>query len=389
MPDRALRAARRATRAFFLVAGIGIASWAPLVPFVKARLALDEAQLGLVLLCLGVGSVASMPLVGWLSHRFGHRVTLAVSGVVLSALLPTLMLAPTTGALVVALFGFGAANGVVDVAMNAHAVEVERGFARPLMSGFHAVFSIGGLSGSAGMSALLATGVPVTTAALVIAGVLLVIVVGHVGLLLAAPPTAPVVASPAPAVRRSILHAVPATAIWLGAMCLVLFLAEGAMLDWSAVFLRTERQVAIAHAGIGYAAFSIAMAIGRLLGDRITAAFGPTRIVRTGSALAAAGLALATITPWPATAFAGFVLVGLGASNIVPVMFSAAGRIPHAPAAVSLAIVTALGYAGMLTGPAAIGGLARATSLPLALGSVALLLAGVALTAARVLRRTA
>jgi predicted MFS family arabinose efflux permease len=380
-----LRAARRATQAFFLVAGIGIASWAPLVPFAKARLALDDAGLGLVLLCLGFGSAASMPLAGWLGHRFGHRGTLAVSGVLVALTLPTLVFAPTTGTLVVALFGFGAANGVLDVAMNTHAVDVERSFARPLMSGFHALFSIGGLTGAAGMSALLAAGVPVTVAVLVIAGVLFVIVVSHVRHLLTAPPAAP--ASPIvppPALRR-----LPTTAIWLGALCLVVFLAEGAMLDWSAVFLRTQRQVAIARAGTGYAAFSIAMATGRLLGDRITAALGPTRIVRIGSALAAAGLALATIAPWPAAAFVGFVLVGLGASNIVPVLFSAAGRIPHVPAAVSLAIVTALGYAGMLTGPAAIGGLARATDLPLAFGSVAILLAGVALAAAPVLRRTA
>jgi MFS family permease len=381
---RELRAARRATQAFFLVAGIGIASWAPMVPFAKARLALDDARLGLILLCLGLGAAAAMAVAGWLTHRFGYRRPLVVSGGLICVTLPMLALAPTTAALVVVLVAFGASHGVIDIAMNAHAVEVEQRFARPLMSGFHALFSLGGLTGSAVMSGLLAAGVPLPHATLVIAGVLAVIVATQWRHVLVAAPHAPVAA-----VRRTGFRAPPAIAIWLGSLCLIMLLAEGSMLDWSAVFLRTARGVAIARAGIGYAAFSIAMTTGRLLGDRLTAALGPIRLVRTGASLAAAGLALATIAPWPLAAFAGFVLVGLGASNIVPVMFSAAGRIPDAPAAVSLAIVTAFGYAGMLAGPAAIGGLSRATNLSFAFGSVAILLAGVAITAAPVLRRTA
>jgi predicted MFS family arabinose efflux permease len=196
-----------------------------------------------------------------------------------------------------------------------------------------------------------------------------------------------IVVPPDRAVAQRSVFAVPSsTAILLGLLCTVVFLTEGAMLDWSAVFLRSVRGVAMSSAGLGFAAFSVAMSIGRLLGDRITAALGPVRVVRYGSLVAAAGLLLATALPWPATSLIGFVLVGLGASNIVPVLFSTAGRIPGTAAAVAIATVTVLGYAGMLTGPAVIGLIARATTLPIALSGIAVLLIAVSFGAA-ILRR--
>jgi len=372
-------AARRATQGYFLVSGIAMASWAPMVPFAKARLGLDEAGLGLVLLCMGLGSTGAMPVAGFLSHRFGNRRVLAIGGIAACLALPLLTIAPSTTLLCAALVAFGASLGVVDVAMNAHAVDVEKLHGRPLMSGFHGLFSVGGLAGSAGMSALLGAGLPLVACATAVAALLLAIVATQWRHL--------VVIAPDDAVaRRSAFARPPATALLLGALCLIVFLAEGAMLDWSAVLLGSERGVAIADAGLGYAAFSIAMATGRLLGDRFTTALGPTRIVRYGSVVAAAGFALASALPWATTSFAGFVLVGLGASNIVPVLFSAAGRIPGSAAGVSIATVTALGYAGMLAGPAAIGLVAHVTSLPLAIGGIGALLAAVAACASIVRR---
>src|SRR5689334_19669406 len=159
-PSSSPIAARRATQGFFLMSGIALASWAPMVPFAKARLGLDEAQLGLVLLCLGVGSVGAMPLAGHLGHRHGSRGVMLVGGVAICGLLPVLAIAPTALALGAALIAFGAALGTVDVAMNAHAVEVERRHSAPLMSGFHGLFSVGGLAGSLGVAGLLALGVP-------------------------------------------------------------------------------------------------------------------------------------------------------------------------------------------------------------------------------------
>ena len=371
----AIAKAATATRAFFLLSGIGMACWAPMVPFAKAKLALDDRQLGLVLLCMGLGATGAMPLAGLLTHRFGNRAVMAFGALAVCVALPLLTVVPSTALLCAMLVAFGGSLGVVDVAMNAHAVDVERLHGRPLMSGFHGLFSVGGLAGSLGMSALLGAGAPLVASTIAFAILLFALAASQRRHLIVVPPDRTVA-------QRSVFAMPSPTTILLGLLCTVVFLTEGAMLDWSAVFLRSVRGVALSSAGLGFAAFSVAMSTGRLLGDRITAALGPVRVVRYGSLVAAAGLLLATALPWAATSLIGFVLVGLGASNIVPVLFSAAGRIPGTAAAVAIATVTVLGYAGMLTGPALIGLIAHATSLPLALGGIAVLLVGVSFGAA-------
>jgi Arabinose efflux permease len=373
-----LAAATRSTRLIFLVSGIGMAAWAPMVPYAKARLGLDDAQLGLLLLAFGGGSMASMPFVGWLSHRFGNRRVIVASGWLLCLALPVLALAPNVAVLTAALLYFGVMLGAVDVAMNAHAVEVERRDGRVLMSGFHGLFSLGGLGGAAGMSALLALGLPLPLAALAVSALLAALVLYLRGGLL--PNVDGTVAGHAP---FRMPHGV---VLLLGLLCFVSFMAEGSMLDWSAVFLRDFRGFAPSAAGIGYACFSVAMAFGRLTGDRLIQRIGSVWAVRAGAGLAATGFALAASVPWPGASLAGFVLVGLGASNIVPVMFSAAGRLPGASPAIAIAAVTMLGYAGLLSGPALIGFISRLASLPLALAVVAGLLLLVA-ASARIVRR--
>jgi predicted MFS family arabinose efflux permease len=374
-----ISAARRATQLFFLLAGVGAACWAPMIPYAKARLELDEARLGILLLCLGVGCAGSIPFAGYFSHRYGNRIVLTVAGLIVCFALPLLAIAPSPVLLGAALVVFGAGLGVGDVAMNAHAVDVEKLHGHPLMSGFHALFSIGGLVGSAGMTALLGAGAPLITCALgagIALGAIVVTQRRHV----VVTPRDEAIA------QRSMFSIPPSIAILVGVLCAILFLAEGAMLDWSAVFLRSERGFALANAGLGYAAFSVAMAAGRLLGDRLTAQLGPVRIVRAGSAIAAAGFLLACGLPWRATSLIGFILVGIGASNVVPVLFSAAGRIPASSTGVAIATVTTFGYAGMLLGPALIGFVAQATSLPFALGGLAALLAAVSVCASIVRR---
>jgi predicted MFS family arabinose efflux permease len=368
----------RATRLIFLVAGIGMAAWAPMVPYAKSRLGLDDAQLGLILLAFGGGSIASMPFVGLLSHRFGHRRVIVLSGLLSCLALPLLALAGSAAMLTAALLYFGVVLGVLDVAMNAHAVEAEQRDGRVLMSGFHGLFSVGGLAGSAGMSGLLALGLPLLACAGVVAMLLAGIVLWQRGGLLA---EAEQGGSAGAAFRlpRGLV-------LLLGLMCFVSFLAEGSMLDWSAVFLRDFRGFAASSAGIGYACFSVAMAGGRLVGDRLIQRLGPVWVVRGGAGLAAAGFVLAAGVPWPPLALGGFVLIGLGASNIVPVMFSAAGRLPGVSPAISIATATTLGYAGLLSGPALIGFVAKASSLPLAMVAVAGLLLAVA-ASARIVQR--
>jgi predicted MFS family arabinose efflux permease len=233
------------------------------------------------------------------------------------------------------------------------------------------------------MSALLATGFSLLVATLALAALLLLIVLSQWRSLLDDRQRAP--NATVPASRRGIR--VPPAMVWLlGALCFVSFMAEGSMLDWSAVFLREARGVAASSAGIGYAAFSVSMALARITGDAVIARIGPQRTVRVGASVAAAGFVLAALAPWPAATLLGFVLVGLGAANIVPLMFGAAGRLPGIPAGVAIATVTAVGYAGLLAGPALIGFVAHASSLSIALALVGGLLVPVAL-AAGIVRR--
>lgn len=375
----ALSAARRATRLIFLVSGFGMSAWAPMVPYAKVRLGLDDAQLGLALLAFGGGSMLSMPFVGWLAHRVGNRTVIVASGLLMCLALPMLAVASGVAALAAALFYFGVMLGAVDVAMNAHAVDVERLDGGRLMSGFHGLFSVGGLSGAIAMSGLLAMGVPLGYAASAIAALLLATVLWLRGDLLGD-------ATHVVEMQRK-PPGMPHPLAWLlGLLCFVSFLAEGAMLDWSAVFLREFRGVPPASAGLGYACFSVAMALGRLTGDRLVGRHGPTRAVCLGALLAATGFLLVAGIPHAAVSLAGFVLIGLGASNIVPVLFSAAGRLPGTPPAIAIATATTLGYAGLLSGPALIGFVAHASSLPLAFAGVAGLLILVSLSA-RVVRR--
>jgi len=365
-------AAARATRLIFLLSGIAMAAWAPMVPYAKARLGLDDAALGQVLLAFGGGSMLSMPLVGGLAHRYGNHRVIGLAGALLCLALPVLALVSNALALTLALFYFGAMLGAVDVAMNAHAVEVERQAGRPLMSGFHGLFSIGGLAGAAGMSAMLALGLPLPACALAVSALLALILLTQQAHLLRTRDTT----------ESTFVFRLPRGALLLvGAMCFVSFLAEGSMLDWSALLLRDFHGYTAASAGVGYACFSVAMALGRLTGDRMIGRLGPVWTVRMGAALAAAGFLVATTLPWHAAALFGFVLVGLGAANLVPMMFSAAGRMPNVPPAISIAAVTMLGYAGLLLGPALIGFLAHRTSLPFALAAVGGLLVLVAASA--------
>lgn len=376
--DTATRPAIHATRWVFLLSGIAMAAWAPMVPYVKARFALDDAALGLVLLAFGGGSILAMPLSGVLSHRFGSRAVVVAAGLALCLGLPLVALAPNLPGVVAALLYFGAALGALDVAMNAHGVETETRAGRPVMSSFHGVFSVGGLTGAAAMSALLALGTPLLAATLVVSALLLALLLWQrAGLL--------VDAASDPSQRSSGLRLPRGVVLVLGALCFICLLAEGAMLDWSAVLLREFHGVDTRYAGVGYALFSVAMAAGRFGGDRVVARIGQPAMLAAGASLAAAGLLLATQLQGLASGLLGYALVGLGVSNLVPILFGAAGRLPGTSPAVAIAALTTLGYTGLLAGPALIGFLAHASSLPTALLAVAGLLLLVA-TGSRLLR---
>ncbi|KAA0959620.1 MFS transporter [Pseudomonas sp. ANT_H12B] len=363
------RLEQMSTRIAFFIAGFGIAAWAPLVPYAKARAGLDEGTLGLLLLCLGVGSILAMPMAGILATRFGCRRVATGGTLLICVALPLLATVSSIPALIAALFIFGAGLGTVDSTVNLQAVIVERASGKTMMSGFHGMFSLGGIVGAAGVSALLGLGVSPLGATLVAIVLLLI------ALFKAAPHLLPYgseSSGPAFAVPHGIV-------LFIGGMCFIVFLAEGAALDWSAVFLAQERGIDTAYAGLGYAAFALTMTIGRLTGDAIVRRLGATRVIVFGGLTAAAGLFLATFAPSWEAALVGYALVGAGCSNIVPVLYTAVGKQTVMPESIAVPAITTLGYAGILAGPAVIGFIAHGSSLSFAFGLMAVLLVAVAI----------
>jgi MFS family permease len=369
---RRQRGEQRATRLAFFVAGVALAAWAPLVPLAKGRSGAGDGQLGLLLLCLGAGSIAAMPLAGALASRIGCRRVILGATVLICAMLPLLATLPTLTELALALFVFGAGMGALDCTMNIQAVAVERASGRTLMSGFHGLFSVGGIVGAAGVGALLGAGLSPLAATLGVAVMIaLAMAAARPHLLGEKMSAGPVLARP---------HGI---VLFIGLLCFVTFLAEGAMLDWSAVFLTDQHALTPARAAWGYAAFACTMTLGRLTGDAVVRKLGHRPVVALGGACASAGLLLATLHPDWRAALAGFALVGAGCANIVPVMYSLVGRQTTMPVQVAVPAITTVGYAGILLGPAAIGWLAQFSSLATAFCAVAALLAAVAISAAR------
>jgi len=367
-------AARIATRLAFLVAGFGTACWGPLVPFAKQRLSIDERMLGVLLLCLGIGSMFAMFFTGVLSTRYGSRRVIVVSGVGFAAVLPSLAVASTPLGLGACLLSFGGLLGALEVAMNVHAVEVEKGANAPLMSGFHALYSVGGFLGSAFVTALLSFGVGPLRAVLIASGLMVLATLITWPLLLRtrAPPGGPSFALP---------HGIVLVIALLAAIS---FLAEGAILDWGALLITEKRMLDVNQAGVGYMLFAIAMTAGRFTGDAVVARIGDRRTLIWGGVVAIAGFVLLLAIPVAAIAICGFALIGLGAANIVPVLFRRGGSQTIMPHGLAIAAISATGYAGLLAGPAAIGFVAERIGLVNALWMLPAVLALVPACAAMV-----
>ncbi|MGO1071687.1 MFS transporter [Lysobacter sp. CA199] len=371
-------AERLSTRIAFFIAGLAMAAWAPLVPYAKARTGVDEGMLGWLLLALGAGSLVTMPLTGAIAGRYGCRRVILLASAVVCATLPLLAHFSTLPAMALTLFVFGAAIGTIDVAINIQAVIVEKASGRALMSGFHGFFSVGGIAGAGLVSVLLWAQATPLVAAMSVAVVLALLMLfgsrgllrygddGHGGSMFVLP------------------HGI---VILLGVLCFIVFLAEGAMLDWSALLLVSGRGVQPSVAGMGYALFALAMTVGRFNGDRIVQRFGPRPVLALGGACAAAGFLLAALLPWTSTTLLGFALVGLGCSNIVPILFSAAGNQKAMSAGAAVSAISTLGYAGILVGPAGIGWIAKVSSLPLAFAALGVALVVVAASARIAVRK--
>ena len=357
--------AKLATRLAFVAAGFGVACWAPLVPFAKTRCHLGDDTMGLVLLFLGAGSIVAMPLAANLSTRFSSKPIVLSSGVGLAVILSLLSIVSSPIALGVALFAFGAFLGSLDVAMNLLAVDVERSSEKPLMSGFHALFSVGGFLGSGFITALLSRGVAPSSST-ILSSIILVLLT-----LVAFPRMLSNQES-----TQQPLFAIPRGVVLVIAIfAAILFLVEGALLDWSALLLVGERLVSVAHGGLGYMLFSIAMTFSRFVGDGIVARFGNRIVLTLGGVTALIGLCGLLLAPVAWIGLVGFVLVGLGAGNIVPILFRLAGTQHTMPKGLAVAALTTAGYGGMLAGPAVIGFLSKGIGLHNAFWFLAALLA--------------
>lgn len=352
-----------AVRAFFFIGGFGSASWAPLVPLLRERLSIGDDVLGLLLLCVGIGSLVTMPLAGALSSRLGCRRVLTAVSVLYAAVLLAICTVDSLWFAVPVILLFGALMGCVDVVINVAAVIVEQGIGRRIMSGMHAFWSIGGFVG-AGLYGVWggALGLSPMQSTAIAAGIILLFTGlfgrnlipygGGGGKLIALP--------------RGII-------VFVGIAAFIAFLSEGAVMDWSGVYLTTVRGYDLALAGMGFSVFSAAMFLMRLFGDAVVQRLGQRPVAVGGALLACAGILLVMFAPVDALLYAGFFAIGIGAANIVPVFFSLMGKQDVMPIGAAVSAVSTMGYLGILAGPAAIGFVSHMVSLQAAFGILAVL----------------
>lgn len=361
-----LRTPHRAVAAMFLLNGGLFGAWASRIPSVQAAFGFTAGELGLLLLGLAGGAIASFPLAGALSDRFGAAAVTRATALLYAPALPLIALSSGVPALAGALMLFGAAHGAMDVAMNGWGAEVERRRGRPVMSGFHAMFSIGaGLgAGSGVLAAALGLGIAAHFAAFAA---------------LSAIPLLWFAALPwrgdraGPASPKSVFALPRGTLLLVGVVAFCASLGEGAMADWSAVFLVSVASASEGEAALGYMVFSVAMVTMRLLGDRVTQALGSVAAARLSGALATTGVLLASLGGGAATALCGFFLMGLGYALVMPLVFSRAANDRNVKPGTAIASVATLGYGGMLLGPPVIGFVADLTSLQTSFGLLAVL----------------
>jgi predicted MFS family arabinose efflux permease len=378
VPASALARASVALRTQFFVLGTLFATWGVHVPTVKGHYGLGEQALAIAMLAGGVGALAALAQAGRIVGRYGPSVVTATMGLLCCAAIASLLAFPFYVALLVVMGVFGITGSLFDVAINAEASEIERLAAKPLMSGFHGLFSLGGMAG-AGLGSV------APTLGLTPQGhLLLATVAAAIAALLASRAMLPVLRHDAEEKRPLSLPRGPL--LLLGVLASMGLIAEGAMYDWSVLFMKQERASSESTAALAYASFSGAMAIGRFGGDWVRARMSGTRLMRASGVLAAAGMALALAVPSPWIALLGFAGVGLGLSNVVPVLFSAASQAPGVSPAHGIAAVSGVGYLGMMAGPPLIGLIAEQSSLSAGLVVVVVFAVFMALSARRAMR---
>lgn len=345
---------------FFGIAGFISASWIARIPAAADRLDLDTAQLGSLLLAIAIGSLVAFQFVGRVIEVRGSGRTAMVTGSGFVIALSLLALAPHPALLAAALFVYGFGFGAMDVAMNAQGVVVERRMRRPIMGSLHGFFSLGALVGAAVSGLVAEAGIGLVPHFLAFSAIGLGIILwASRGQVADDPVPADEAATPKPA-----RFALPPRVLWpIGVIAFCGALGEGAIADWSALYVHDELGGSEGVAALAFTAFSLTMLIGRFAGDRIVGRFGAVRTVRTGSVVAALGMLAALLPGTIAAAAAGFAIMGIGLSVVIPVVYSAAGSTPGIPSGRGVAAVASMGYSGFLAGPPILGYLAQVTSL--------------------------
>lgn len=376
-----VRRARGAVSAVFFITGAAFAAWASRVPAVQERLGLSEGELAVALVGLSAGACLGLPLVGGLVARYGSRPVLFAGMAVYLASLAGLAFVPGLPLLTVTLALLACGNTAVDVAMNTQGILVERAYGRAVLGGFHAAFSLGGITGAVAGSLAASAGVGVGPHFVVTSVVLCGATVMAATALLPDPPRKR-------AEKSGPLFALPGAGLWIpGLVAFCALMGEGVMNDWGAVYLHGVTGASPGAAGAGFAVFSAGMVAGRLAADRIRARTGTVRFTLGCALVAASGAVIAIAVPTTGAGFAGYALIGLGMAAVIPVIFShAAGLRPQRPGP-AIAAVSAVGYVGFLAGPPVIGGLAEATDLRTAMLVLPALMATMALLAVRLRRR--
>ncbi|MBE2172712.1 MFS transporter [Acinetobacter oleivorans] len=369
---------RLATRLSFFSLGFATAAWAPLIPFAQQRLNLNHADFGLLLLCMGIGSMIAMPATGALVKRWGCRPLIALALMLLMVLLPSLTMWNSIVTMAVALFVFGSAAGCLGVAINLQAVVVEKHSLRALMSSFHGMCSLGGLTGAMLVTALLAVGLSPLMSTLSVVMILLVIGGVAIPSCLTSFEQDEKPHEDTTQARKK-RYRPDGIILLIGMMCFIAFLSEGAAMDWGGIYLTSKYQLNPAFAGLAYTFFALSMTTGRFAGHVLLKQWGEKNIVTYSAIGAAIGMAVIVTAPVWQVVVLGYALLGLGCSNIVPVMFSRVGRQNKMPKAAALSLVSTIAYTGSLSGPALIGLIGEWAGLSTVLTGVAVLLFIIAL----------
>jgi MFS family permease len=362
--NQSLRLARISCGIVFFLNGFGLANWAARIPDLRRQHGLSEAELGFALLFIALGSLIGIPLAGRLVGRYGSRMIALGFGVVFAIALAFLPGPSTSLGLLATLLVFGISNGGLDVAMNAQAIIIERAYSRPILSGFHALWSVGGLSGASLAGVVAAHGIPYSQHLLWIGLVLSVWFVIMPRLMLTGDAER--------ASSRKLGLKLTRPLLLLGIVAFCGLVAEGSVADWSAVYLHDTLKTGPGFAALGFAAFQCSMATVRFFGDGFRARFGEGNVVRASGTFVAIGLGTALAIGQPIATIVGFAVVGVGAASIFPVAMSAAGRVQGVSRGSAIAWLTTFGYTGFLAGPPIIGLLAQSFSLRVALCTVVL-----------------